>query len=72
MRGACLSPKYSQIIAMQWTTTETATADGLLWGSGGSVKRVVIREDLMNGRTPFLKMTKVFAYRYCQTWVFAK
>jgi hypothetical protein len=47
--GTCFRPKYSQTNAMQCTRMETAMEDGSLWKGGGSEKRVVIREDPMNG-----------------------
>ncbi len=66
IRGGCLRPKYSHMKAMQCTTIETANDDGLLREGGSSVKRVVIREDLMKDRTPFVKIAEVFAYTHRQ------
>jgi hypothetical protein len=47
---------------MQCTPIETANDDGLLREGGSSVKRVVIREDLMKDRTPLVKGADVYLH----------
>ena len=47
---------------MQCTAIETANDDGLLREGGSSVKRVVIREDLMKDRTPLVKIADVYLH----------
>ena len=54
--------------AMQCTTIETANDDGLLGEGGSSVKRVVIREDLMKDRTPLVKIADVYLHTSFRRW----